>query len=556
MKPWPMVKELSRPWTLLHPCYLALLLFVALALPLPAQNDGVWRLRVRDSVTRGEAERAIQALEDIPGIEMVELPSGAYAVYAGRYASEEDAQRAHDRFLETGVRLGVPIFIPSATPTPGATTPTPSATASAPPTPVAGPQPAGQTPDTSMGQSSPTPASGSSGGSKLPLQLILAIAAGVIVVGAGVYFFMRKKAEPPPPPAPVKPMAPLPVAKPRPKPAASPAVSRPEPKVEPAPVAAKAEPEPPAKPAAIEFARAMPDTAPEPPPPARQPIAMPEVPVIDPTPSIILNDIFEDEPETPASATPLAEEGPRLDFLMDEEPKSASASGNGSSATGDEGLGIPFNLGGATATPMPESAPQRNVPTGFGAGSIIFEQDLSDATPDYPPPGWTGSYDYARLKVVKDPESGDGPHMRFEKETGIGSAYYSCQFPEAHGRLAVDFEIRCDDKNKYLLGFYIEKDQDFRQSIHALIHRTNAKANPVLRLQNESVPYEFGTWRRVRYEIDLVRHIIDGFVDDEPVIVGQRLTSCPDGLNTLSIRDNLATTGVLLLRNLRITALD
>src|SRR5690606_36691280 len=69
-------------------------------------------------------------------------------------------------------------------------------------------------------------------------------------------------------------------------------------------------------------------------PAPKEPIAMPEVaqsdePQVDPAPSIILNDIFDDEPDTPGTATPTPEDGPRLDSLMDEGPRPSSAGGNG-----------------------------------------------------------------------------------------------------------------------------------------------------------------------------------------------------------------------------------
>jgi hypothetical protein len=271
-----------------------------------------------------------------------------------------------------------------------------------------------------------------------------------------------------------------------------------------------------------------------------------------------LNDIFSEELESPSAPSQAADDAPHLDFLLDEEPKAATPVGNGSSDSGDAGFALAGGVSRvASATPFPsEGLMAMGMGPAANQGGVVFEQNLTGTPAGQMPSNWSGNYDYAKLAVYTG-EDGEGePCLRYDKETGIGSAYFSCQFPEVRGRLAVEFDIRCDDKNKYLLGFYVEKDQDFRQSIHALIHRTNAKAAPVLRLQNESVPYEFGTWRKVRYEIDLVRHIIDGFVDEQPLIVGQRLTSCPDGLNTLSIRDNLATTGILMLKNIRIRSLD
>jgi hypothetical protein len=144
--------------------------------------------------------------------------------------------------------------------------------------------------------------------------------------------------------------------------------------------------------------------------------------------------------------------------------------------------------------------------------------------------------------------------MRFEKKTGSGSAYFACRFPDAGGKVLVEFDLKCEDKNKYLLGFYIEKDEDFRHSIHTVVHKDAGKGDKVtLRLQNESAPYALGEWVKVRFHIDLTRHLVDGYVNDKPVAIGVRLVSRPKVVNTLSIRDNLLTEGVLHIDNIRIS---
>lgn len=197
---------------------------------------------------------------------------------------------------------------------------------------------------------------------------------------------------------------------------------------------------------------------------------------------------------------------------------------------------------GATPQPVKQTDP-----------NIFYQQDFEDEEVGVKPKNWNGDYEYAALAVAENDTGGQSKKcLRFEKKSGVGSAYYSCRFPNAGGRIAVEFDIRCDDKNKYLLGFYIEKDEDFRQSIHTIVHRTNSSANPTLRIQNESTPYEFGTWKHIRFEIDLPRHLIDGYADDQPIAMGVRLNSCPKVINTLSIRDNLATTGVLMIDNIKI----
>jgi hypothetical protein len=204
----------------------------------------------------------------------------------------------------------------------------------------------------------------------------------------------------------------------------------------------------------------------------------------------------------------------------------------------------------AFQTPLPVSQPNANA-VGMG---FLFEQGFDDEAVGQPPRGWKGQYDYATLAVVpRDPKNpGAGNCMRFEKKTGAGAAYYALKFPDASGRIAMEFDLRCDDKNRYLIGFYIEKDEDFRQAISTIVHRPSTTAPPTLRLQGESHPYEFGRWVRVRFIIDLPRNLVDGWVDDISVAAGVRLNQAPKVLNTLSIRDNSATTGVLMVDNIRI----
>ncbi len=204
--------------------------------------------------------------------------------------------------------------------------------------------------------------------------------------------------------------------------------------------------------------------------------------------------------------------------------------------------------------PRPDS--QVTVPQGAIAGQpanseFFFVQNFEDQEEGETPAGWAGEYEYASLQVVRD-DASNGKCMRFEKQDGSGSALFSLNFPDAGGRIIIEFDIRCDDKNKYLLGFYIEKDGNFRQAISTIVHRTNSNSNPTLRLQNESTPYEFGQWSSVKYDLDLPRHLVDGYVDGKPVITAARLAQAPKLVNTFSIRDNLATTGTLLIRNIRV----
>ncbi|MCX7717283.1 MAG: SPOR domain-containing protein [Candidatus Sumerlaeaceae bacterium] len=206
------------------------------------------------------------------------------------------------------------------------------------------------------------------------------------------------------------------------------------------------------------------------------------------------------------------------------------------------------------APPTPAESP---APAAAAAGPVAdgfyYKQDFDDETPGRPPRNWTGEYDYASLTV--DTEAavpGSKACLKFEKKTGSGSANYVCAFPKASGRVIVEFDIRCDEKNKYLLGFYIERDEDFKQSVHTIIHRLDSKSQPSLRLQGEPVPYELGTWRHVKYDLNLLAGIVSAYVDGTQVVKEAKLPTIPPYVNTLSIRDNLATTGVFYLDNIMI----
>lgn len=184
---------------------------------------------------------------------------------------------------------------------------------------------------------------------------------------------------------------------------------------------------------------------------------------------------------------------------------------------------------------------------------VIFEQSFDNETPGSSPQGWSGEYEYASLTVERLDEAGHSQCVRFEKNDGSGSATYHLSFPKAQGRITAEFDIRCDQKNKFLLGLYLEKDEDFKQSVHTIVHQLDPNSPAALRIQGVAAPYEMGSWRRVRYEIDLASATLDGYLDDEHVVQGVTLPNAPEYINTLSIRDNLATTGTLLIDNIRIT---
>lgn len=224
----------------------------------------------------------------------------------------------------------------------------------------------------------------------------------------------------------------------------------------------------------------------------------------------------------------------------------------GEAPEGYERPSAEIRMPSSTAIPLhpASSSGAVNVRGSFPPGTY-YEQSFEDESIGDVPRGWKGSYDYSSLTVV-DGGSDGGRCMRFDKKQGTGSAYYSLKFPDASGKLCLEFDIRCDDKNRYLIGFYIEKDEDFRQAISTIVHRTNQAAPPMLRLQTEQTPYEFKKWVHVKYIIDLPRSLVDGWVDDMAVANGVRLIQAPKVLNTLSLRDNSNTVGVLLIDNIRI----
>jgi hypothetical protein len=184
---------------------------------------------------------------------------------------------------------------------------------------------------------------------------------------------------------------------------------------------------------------------------------------------------------------------------------------------------------------------------------LFFEQTFDEDQVGTQPPGWQGEYDYATLTVdSSSPSPNSKACLKFEKRSGAGGANYTCRFPNASGRVIVEFDLRCDEKNKYLLGFYIEKDEDFKQSVHTIVHRTDSKSQPTLRIQGEPVPYDLGTWRHVKYDLNLLAGLVTAYIDSEEVVRDAKLPTNPAFINTLSIRDNLATTGILYLDNIKI----
>ncbi|MBX7247120.1 MAG: SPOR domain-containing protein [Candidatus Sumerlaeaceae bacterium] len=210
--------------------------------------------------------------------------------------------------------------------------------------------------------------------------------------------------------------------------------------------------------------------------------------------------------------------------------------------------------------PLPVAAPSGEevtmvapAPVPAGDPNNYFVQTFDDLPSGIQPGDWKGDYEYATLTVEdKSGGNGNGRCLKFEKKSGAGSANYTCRFPKASGRVIVEFDLRCDEKNKYLLGFYVEKDEDFKQSVHTIIHRIDSKSQPSLRIQGEPIPYDLGSWRHIKYDLNLMLGLLTAYVDDQEVVKEAKLATSPNYVNTLSIRDNLATTGVFYLDNIKV----
>jgi tetratricopeptide (TPR) repeat protein/sugar lactone lactonase YvrE len=186
------------------------------------------------------------------------------------------------------------------------------------------------------------------------------------------------------------------------------------------------------------------------------------------------------------------------------------------------------------------------------AAGAIFEQSFDDEMVGGMPAGWIGEFAHASLKVSEIAVNNNGKSIMFEKQTGSASTHYRRKFDEAKGKFAVEFDVRCDSKNKYFLGVYIESDEDFRKAVHTVIHTTEDGASSSLRLQGESIPYQLGTWAHVKYILNLADASVDAYVNDQVVIQNARIPGTPEMMNTISIRDNPATTAVMYLDNVRI----
>ena len=203
------------------------------------------------------------------------------------------------------------------------------------------------------------------------------------------------------------------------------------------------------------------------------------------------------------------------------------------------------------------SSPPTSVMPALEATVDSLEGGIALSFEDLPigaqPAGWEGDYDYATLTVEADtPPRGFHQYLAYRKTEGTGKALFTHPFPAIRGKAVIEFDMRCDDKNKFLLGFYIEHDGDFQNSINTKILRSEAQTTPTIHMQGESAPYLLGSWAHIKYVVDLDAGLVNGYIDGTHMARDVPFEKNPGSLNTLAIRDNINTTGVLLLNNIRV----
>ena len=241
------------------------------------------------------------------------------------------------------------------------------------------------------------------------------------------------------------------------------------------------------------------------------------------------------------------------------EKKPAPAAANPMAVDlGDLGLGESFSLpaaGAATASKQASAKPKAEARAQAEVGEV-FRQDFADLAPGATPSNWDGSFTFADLQVVDSTSLGNGSNVpappraiRYEKKSASGQVYYACSFPDVRGVAEVEFDLCCLEKNRYLLGIYIEKNRDFRHSIHTVIHCASPQSKAMIRLQGTPTNYVMGAWAHVKFRLDLGTKKMMAEVDGKTVIEDEFIENMPDIINTLAIRDNHPTTGTLLLSN-------
>ncbi len=244
----------------------------------------------------------------------------------------------------------------------------------------------------------------------------------------------------------------------------------------------------------------------------------------------------------------------KLELMDDSAPDSVTAAaGQTARKTRDKGpeaIPIITTQPGAAAAAT-ASAPA--IPRGPIGPGIVYEQSFEKEMVGEMPAAWAG--DQKPNVMFHVAESNGRRVLRYFKNAGTDSVHFFCRFPNVGGVVSIEFDINCPQKNKYLLGLYIERDGNYNQAIRTVVHCLDPQAASI-RMQNEPVEYKLGEWRRVKYVVDLNLGTIDGYIDREQILTQQTFVNKPSQINTLSIRDNHATTGELLIGNIRIEKLS
>ena len=282
------------------------------------------------------------------------------------------------------------------------------------------------------------------------------------------------------------------------------------------------------------------------------PITATEIPQVTSEPEEIVfsfDDVSSSKPAAQSTTKPKAPSAATKDSIYESIPLDdldlvlSSPSLSEGTATGsssqemtnpmsDLDLNLDFKLDGpitpsaaemdTVALPSPFSSSHTGAASTNGA---LYRMDLTDDTVGKMPATWTGeATDYASLTIVAD---GAGKCIQYKKTKGEGPTSFGCSFPQISGRLSVEFDIRCDEKNKHLLGFYIEKDSDFRRSVHTVVQCIDMSRPAYLRIFTKPTPYTLSSWRHVKYVIDLPKGLVDGYVDSKLVAEGVRMGTKP-----------------------------
>jgi len=236
--------------------------------------------------------------------------------------------------------------------------------------------------------------------------------------------------------------------------------------------------------------------------------------------------------------------GPTEEFSIDLFPDDAGESETAPVGAKPE----PIPLVSSSSQPARESSPQHKM-SSIAMPGVVFDQDFEDIAVGARPAHWVG--DEKQNVAFHVVENNGSKVLRYFKNAGTDSVHFYCRFPNVGGVVSVEFDACCPQKNKYLLGLYVERDGNYNQAVRTVIHCIDPAAASV-RMQNEPVDYKLGEWVHVRYLIDLHQGVIDGFLDGEQVLAQQTFVNKPTSINTLSIRDNHATTGELLIDNIKI----